>query len=79
MIATAYIVGGLIPLAPYMLIHDARTALLFSVSVTLVALFVFGLIKGRYTGARPIKSALQTTITGGLAATAAFLIARAIA
>ena len=78
-IATAYIVGGLIPLAPYMLIHNARTALMFSVSVTLVALFVFGLIKGRYTGARPIKSALQTTITGGLAATAAFLIARAIA
>jgi vacuolar iron transporter family protein len=78
-IATAYIVGGLIPLAPYMLAHNARTALMFSVSVTLVALFVFGLIKGRYTGARPIKSALQTTITGGLAATAAFLIARAIA
>ncbi|HYS53555.1 MAG TPA: VIT1/CCC1 transporter family protein [Thermoanaerobaculia bacterium] len=78
MIATAYIVGGLIPLAPYMLLHNARTALVFSVSVTLVALFVFGLIKGRYTGARPLKSALQTTITGGLAATAAFLIAKAI-
>jgi len=78
-IATAYVVGGLIPLAPYMLTKNAQTALIFSVSVTLVALFVFGLIKGRYTGARPIKSALQTTITGGLAATAAFLIARAIA
>jgi VIT1/CCC1 family predicted Fe2+/Mn2+ transporter len=78
-IATAYIVGGLIPLAPYMLIENAQTSLIFSVSVTLVALFIFGLIKGRYTGARPIKSALQTTITGGLAATAAFLIARAIA
>jgi vacuolar iron transporter family protein len=78
-IATAYVVGGLIPLAPYMLTGNGKTALIFSVSVTLVALFVFGLIKGRYTGARPIKSALQTTITGGLAATAAFLIARAIA
>jgi VIT1/CCC1 family predicted Fe2+/Mn2+ transporter len=78
-IATAYVVGGLIPLAPYMLTGNAQTALIFSVSVTLVALFIFGLIKGRYTGARPIKSALQTTITGGLAATAAFLIARAIA
>ena len=78
MIATAYIVGGLIPLAPYMLLGNAQTALVFSVSVTIVALFVFGLIKGRYTGARPLKSALQTTITGGLAATAAFLIAKAI-
>jgi len=78
-IAGAYILGGLIPLGPYMLIHSAHTALLVSVCVTLVALAVFGLIKGRYTGARPLKSALQTTITGGLAAGAAFLIARAIA
>ncbi len=78
-IAGAYVVGGLIPLAPYMLLHSARTALIISVAVTLVALAVFGLVKGRYTGAKPIKSAMQTTITGGLAATAAFLIARAIA
>jgi vacuolar iron transporter family protein len=78
-IASAYILGGLIPLAPYMLIHSAHSALLVSVCVTLIALAVFGLIKGRYTGARPLKSALQTTVTGGLAAAAAFLIARAIA
>lgn len=78
-IAVSYIVGGLIPLAPYMLMHAARTALWFSVGVTLLALLVFGLIKGRYTGARPAKSALQTTLTGGLAAAAAFVIARAIA
>ncbi len=79
MIATAYVVGGLIPLAPYMLMRNAGVALIFSVAVTLTALFVFGFIKGRYTGARPLKSALQTTITGGLAATAAFIIAKAIA
>ena len=78
MIASAYVVGGLIPLAPYMLIRTAHVALIISVIVTLIALAVFGLIKGRYTGARPMKSALQTTITGGLAATAAFLIAKAI-
>ena len=78
MIATAYVVGGLIPLAPYMLIGTAKVALVFSVVVTLIALAVFGYIKGRYTGAKPVKSALQTTLTGGLAATAAFLIAKAI-
>ena len=78
-IASAYVIGGLIPLAPYMLFHSSRTALTISVAVTLVALAIFGLVKGRYTGARPLKSALQTTFTGGLAATAAFLIARAIA
>jgi len=78
MIASAYVVGGLIPLAPYMLIRTPHVALIISVTVTLIALAVFGMIKGRYTGAKPIKSALQTTITGGLAATAAFLIAKAI-
>jgi VIT1/CCC1 family predicted Fe2+/Mn2+ transporter len=77
-IASAYIAGGLVPLAPYMLIHNARGALIVSVIVTLIALIIFGLVKGRYTGARPLRSALQTTVTGGLAATAAFLIARAI-
>ena len=77
-IAGAYIAGGLIPLAPYMIVRQAHTALIVSVIVTLIALAVFGLVKGRYTGARPLRSAMQTTVTGGLAALAAFLIARAI-
>jgi VIT1/CCC1 family predicted Fe2+/Mn2+ transporter len=75
-IAGAYIVGGLIPLAPYMLLADASAALLASVVVTLTALMIFGYIKGLYTGTRPVRSAIQTTLIGGLAAAAAFLIAR---
>src|SRR6266545_648985 len=39
-IAGAYIAGGLIPLAPYMLVARASTALIVSVCVTLVALAV---------------------------------------
>lgn len=77
-IAGAYIAGGLIPLAPYMLVDRASTALNISVIFTLLALAIFGFVKGRYTGARPVKSAIQTTLTGGLAAGAAFAIARAI-
>jgi VIT1/CCC1 family predicted Fe2+/Mn2+ transporter len=46
--------------------------------VTVVALAVFGYIKGRYTGASPVRSAMQTTLVGGLAAAAAFAIARLI-
>ena len=45
--------------------------------ITLFALLIFGYIKGRFTGTRPFKSAWQTALIGGLAATAAFLIARA--
>jgi VIT1/CCC1 family predicted Fe2+/Mn2+ transporter len=78
-IAGAYVAGGLVPLLPYMLLHDAHTALAFSCVITLIALAIFGYVKGRYTGAKRLKSAMQTTITGGLAAGAAFLIARAIA
>jgi vacuolar iron transporter family protein len=77
-IAGAYIAGGFIPLAPYMIMKSAHTALLLSVVVTLIALFIFGLIKGRFTGLNPWKSAAQTTLIGGVAATAAFLIARAM-
>ena len=77
-IACSYIVGGLVPLTPYMLIAAPRTALLFSVGATLLALFVFGYLKGRFTGTGPGPSAFRTTITGGLAAAAAYGIARAI-
>jgi VIT1/CCC1 family predicted Fe2+/Mn2+ transporter len=81
-IAASYVAGGLIPLAPYIVADfeqmSIATALLLSVAVTLLALFVFGFIKGRYTGTRPLRSALQTALIGSLAAGAAFLIARLI-
>lgn len=75
-IALSYIAGGFIPLAPYMLYADVQTALLVSVIVTLIALFLFGFFKGRFTGVNPLRGGLQTTLVGGLAAGAAFLIAR---
>ena len=83
-IAGAYIAGGLIPLSPYivtgrLLPAPTSIALLYSVTLTLLALLVFGFIKGRFTGTRPMRSALQTALIGSLAAGAAFLIARAIA
>ena len=77
-IAGAYIAGGFIPLCPYMFIQEARQALVYSIIVTMLALIIFGYVKGRFTGTKPFKSALQTVLTGGLAAAAAFMIARAI-
>jgi vacuolar iron transporter family protein len=78
-IAGAYVAGGFIPLSPYMVLPSAHVALLVSVLVTLLALAIFGYVKGRFTGARPWRSGLQTMLVGGLAASAAFLIARLIA
>jgi VIT1/CCC1 family predicted Fe2+/Mn2+ transporter len=76
-IAAAYIVGGFIPLGPYMAMK-ATAALAGSVGITLLALGIFGYVKGRFTGASPVRSSLQTVLIGGLAAAAAFAIARAI-
>ena len=78
-IAVSYIAGGLVPLTPYMIWGVPKTALMMSAIATLIALFVFGYIKGRFTGAPKLRSALQTSIIGGLAAAAAFGIAKAIA
>jgi VIT1/CCC1 family predicted Fe2+/Mn2+ transporter len=78
-IAGAYIAGGFVPLAPYIFESSARASLPVSVVVTIAALAIFGYIKGRFTGAKPIRGALQTALVGGLAAGAAFLIARFIA
>ena len=75
-IALAYIVGGIIPLSAYLLFSDAHTALRLSIFVTLMALAVFGGIKGRFTGTPVLRGALQTSVIGGLAAAAAFAIAR---
>jgi VIT1/CCC1 family predicted Fe2+/Mn2+ transporter len=46
--------------------------------VTLAALFAFGFIKGKFTGISPWRGGLQTVVIGGIAATAAFVIARLI-
>ncbi len=78
-IAGAYIAGGFIPLGPYILSYTTRIAFAVSVIITLVALGVFGFIKGQFTGTDSLRSAFQTTLIGGVAAAVAFLIARIIA
>lgn len=77
-IGGAYVVGGLIPLVPYMVISTAREGLVVSAIVTLLALFVFGFVKGQLTGISPLRGGLQTLLTGGIAAAVAFALARLV-
>ena len=77
-IGGAYAAGGFVPLTPYMLTRNPQISLFISIGVTLFALLVFGFIKGRFTGTRPLRSALQTALIGSAAAGAAFMIARLI-
>jgi vacuolar iron transporter family protein len=76
-IGLAYIVGGLVPLVPYMLAPSVGGALLISVLTTGLALLIFGAVKGHFTGVSRVRTALQTLVVGGLAAGAAFGLARA--
>lgn len=75
-IAISYIVGGIVPLLPYLFISQPGSALKMSAILTLVALLIFGYIKGRFTGTTPWKNAIQTTMIGGIAAAVAFGLAR---
>ena len=77
-IGGSYVIGGLVPLLPYMLIRESAPALYWSCAVTLVALLVFGAVKGALTGVSWVKSALQTVVIGGVAAAVAFAIARLV-
>lgn len=75
-IAASYIAGGAIPLAPYVIVPHIMLALKISVGITLLALFVFGGLKGKALGSPVMKSAIQTVLIGGAAAAAAFGLAR---
>ena len=77
-IALSYVAGGMVPLAPYFFLDSVGSGLLLSVVLTVLALLVFGYVKGRFTVKRPFRSAWQTALVGGIAASAAFAIARLI-
>lgn len=77
-IAGSYIAGGLIPLSPYIAMPRATAALPYSVVATIAALAIFGYVKGRFSDSPPLRSALRTTVIGGLAAGAAYSIAKLI-
>lgn len=75
-IGFSYVVGGLVPLSPYFFTDDPSTALRYSVSVTLICLFVFGWLKSRLTGVSPFWGAVRITMIGAMAAAAAFGVAK---
>lgn len=77
-IGCSYVLCGMIPLMPYMIVNDLHQALLVSVFVTLLALAVFGFVKGHLTGISRFRCAWQTALIGSLAAVIAFSMAKFI-
>jgi len=78
-IGGSYVIGGLVPLLPYMFISESARALYLSAMVTALALLAFGAVKGVLTGVSWIRAAIQTVAIGGVAAAFAFIIARWVA
>ncbi|WP_295711501.1 VIT1/CCC1 transporter family protein [Mucilaginibacter sp.] len=77
-IGISYIVGGIIPLTPYILISHAQEALFYSCGLTLICLFIFGYFKSKMTGQPALTGACKVVVIGALAAGAAFVMAKLI-
>jgi VIT1/CCC1 family predicted Fe2+/Mn2+ transporter len=78
-IAISYILGGIIPLSPYMFIPQVYGALVLSIVITIAALALFGAIKCRLTGSPVLSGTIKTVLIGAAAASAAYFVARLIA
>jgi len=77
-IGGAYVVGGLIPLAPYMIFAETAPALAVSSALTACALLGFGWLKAAATGLPRATGAVQTLAIGGVAAVVAYIVAKAV-
>jgi len=78
-IAGSYVVGGLVPLFPYMVLPTVAEGFRLSCVLTLIALAIFGGVKGHFSGVAAWRGLVQTVFVGGLAATAAYFLARLFA
>jgi VIT1/CCC1 family predicted Fe2+/Mn2+ transporter len=67
------IVGSLIPLLPFLLL-PLGTAVIISLVLSALALFVVGAYKARITVGRPARSGLQMSVIGIVSALAGYLI-----
>ncbi len=77
-ISISYLVGGFIPLFPYIIANNSKTGFQVSCIVTILALIIFGYSKSKMTGQPLLKGTLKVAVTGIVAAAAAFLLAKAV-
>jgi len=77
-IALSYLVGGFIPLFPYIIVSNSKTGFIVSCIVTIMALIIFGYLKSKVTGRPLLTGTIKVTLTGVIAAAAAFLLAKAV-
>jgi|SRR5271155_2940885 len=76
-IGLSFLLGSFVPLAPYYAVSAKSSALVVSVAVSLIFLFVAGEWKGRIVKRKPLRSGLETLAIGAIAAGILFLIGSA--
>jgi VIT1/CCC1 family predicted Fe2+/Mn2+ transporter len=79
LMAGAYVVGGVAPLLPYVLMENVLMALKVAVAVSLIALFIIGVGKTVLTKQPWLKSGAEVMLLGSLAAGVGFVIGKIVA
>ncbi len=74
---SAYIIGGMIPLTPYLL-FPLSTAIVISISATLLGLFVVGALTTKYSKQRWWKAGLEMLLLAGLAALIGYIVGQVV-
>ena len=63
----SYIIAGLIPLAPFIIMQSSSAAVIVSIVATLAALFVLGMISSRLLSLKLLRTSIRMAILGGIA------------
>ncbi len=77
-IGLAALIGGSIPLLPYVFLGTLHSAATISVAVSLFSLFAIGAIKGRITRKNPIRSGFEMFFVGVVASLIVFGIGKVL-
>lgn len=73
----SYFVSGFVPIFPYIFL-DPATAFWISISLSLFALFVLGMIGGRLSRVSAVRSGLKMLLIGGAAIGLGVLVAKIV-
>lgn len=73
MMGSSYLLAAGVPLFPYFFV-SGLTAIFCSISATLVALFIIGVIKGKFATLPFIKSGFQVMLVGGTSGIGGYLL-----
>jgi len=72
-IFVGYIVAGMIPLFPYLVLPHLQ-AIPVSIVSALIGLFFLGIYKGKVSHKSPTRSAIEVLVIGGIAATIGLVV-----